>query len=625
MKYALSNDARARSVAKDLVKLAKDFNVKLPLTSAQKATAGLFGYTDWNDLMSEIGGGVGPEDHELTAADLDARRTLQRGVLLGMGFDAPQAERIISLLRPTGRTEASIKAFPKVWPIQTNSDHHPSRFRIVLDRFRQDEYYGWDGVYDSLGDIVAGWASMRPLVPMDLEACTTAYVLENLAEVVDSLSRQTGHVVEVSALVSTVPGSEDLTEGWDVMPRDPAGLTFYYFHFGNHRFPSPFKGVGVDGCYVNVVEGESDLPDSVDFTFTTSPEFERDVDLMLDNSPFIEMRGLLRNVDVSFSPGEGETIGDALKNYNGSEYSEEYVAAWRPYLQVSIEAVWRSLKLYRGRSIPSNDALFVDSHQAHFAKLERSTSEINTIAKLKEISEEGEDFPVRFLGRVPPDSTVCHEEMWSSPYPRGDSGPSKFTHEHVESKLADFDEVSRPWSIYYCGKAALEMCDDLSDDIEVARYRLVANANIMNGAHFLGAADAVESAKAVLSSGLPEAIGSLHGAVIVFLQANEFELSKEAVALMEKIAPDIPMSKAARLLVAARLGTSHEVERMASEFTASFPDVVRRLLARDQEPWGWFRDQYEDDADMNDHVACVFRAPFKRAGLIEKLKSRFAS
>jgi hypothetical protein len=631
LKYALSNDARARAVAKDLVRLAKEYKIELPLTTAQKTTAALFGYANWNGLMSEIGSGVGPEDHELAPGDLAVRRGVQREVLVGLGFDSPQADRVLALLRPTGRKEGSIQAFPRVWPIQTNDDHHPSRFKAVVNRFQGDGYYGWNGDYYALEDIMSKWARNRPHVSMDLEACTASEALENLCEEVDGLSGATGHVVEVSALISDVSGSEDLSEGWDSMPSDPAGLTGYYFHFGNHRFPSPFKGVGIAGCYVKIYQvndGGMALPAIVEFLFTTSPEFERDLDdSTLDNSAYVEMRSLLRNVGVSFSPFEGETIGDALHNDNGSEHSDEYFESWRPYLDVAIEAAWRSLKVYRGRSVPAQEALFVDSHQSDFAKLERSRSDIETISKMKEISLESDEFPVRFLGRTPPASDVSYEEMRSSPYPRNDSGPSNFTNEHVESKLADIDEASSPRSIYFCGKAALDMCDDLMpDNVLVANYKLLANANIMHGAYFAEEDGLIAAARAVLSSGLRASVDFLHGAVIVFAQQNEVELAKEAVRLMERDAPSAPLSRAGRLLVTARFGSSGEIEQEVAEFVDDLPDVARRILAMKDEPWEWFRvGKYKDEAQMNDHAACVFGAPFKRLGLTEKIKSRLVS
>jgi hypothetical protein len=271
----------------------------------------------------------------------------------------------------------------------------------------------------------------------------------------------------------------------------------------------------------------------------------------------------------------------------------------------------------------------VDSFEEDFAKLERAATDKAIVDRMRQIAENSEDLPVRFMGRTPPAEDVCRDEMAAAPYPVRGSGPDRYDMDHVRSKLADALDMWRPWSTYLCAEEALRMCADLDPtDPATQRAVLKANAFIMNGAHMVEEHDrALEAALEVHRSPLPEVVEYLPGAVIVFVDAGREDEARSAAARLEKLArPGAPIVAVATMLVLAKFSKPQIIETATMKLVALFPDVTQRLLTLEVDPWGWFfRDgaAYEDEADQNDHAACMFRKPLKLAGAMAGVKRIF--
>jgi hypothetical protein len=186
-----------------------------------------------------------------------------------------------------------------------------------------------------------------------------------------------------------------------------------------------------------------------------------------------------------------------------------------------------------------------------------------------------------------------------------------------------------PWSFYLCAEEALRMCADLDPaDPATQRAVLKANAFIMNGAHMVEEHDrALEAALAVHRSLLPEVVEYLPGAVIVLAAAGREEEARSAAERLVKLAPPAaPLAAVATMLVLATFSKRQVVETATMKLVALFPDVTQRLLTLEVDPWGWFfRDGagYLDEADQNDHAACMFHKPLKLAGAMDGVKRVF--
>jgi hypothetical protein len=626
MKYALANDARARSVAKDLARLAKEYNLKLPLTSAQNVTARLFGYSDWQDLLANVGQGRGPEDHELSKESATERRADQFETLVNAGFGT-EAGAVLDALRPTGREQASMEANPRIWPVQIGVNHHPNRMRVALDEL--DGTYIMHGKFDALPEYMSEWESKRFVHPLDRES-NSAHAINSLLMTFEIFREEAGHVVDVSAIVSDKPDTSVLDEKWSALPDDLADLGRYYFHFGNHRFPSPFKDIGIDGCYVSALDevlDENGNPGGFSFTFTTSPEIAPGFDdVLFDNEPELDLRSVLRVVEIICSDMDGEHVGSAINAANESEHSDEYVDAWRPYLERPLCAAWTALKAYRARQSPIYDALDADSFKEDFSRLERATTDQAVVDRMRQIAENSgmdQDFPVRFMGKTPPSADIYLEEMAASPFPVAGSGPERYDMNHVLSKLADALQMERIWSLYECAKEALRMCGDLdASDPTTEHVTVKARAMVMNGAHMVGDGKrALEAASAVLRSQLPEVVDYLPGAVIVLAAAGLEEDARNTSARLSEAAPGTPMAALSELLVAAIFSERHVRDTLLRKFVDHHEDAAKCILRLKVEPWNWFSRDGSYGDDEIDYAACMFNEPLRRAGVREILQA----
>ncbi len=627
MQYALANDARARSVAKDLARLAKERGVKLPLTSAQNVTARLFGYSDWQDLLANVGQGRGPEDHELPEVAAMERWADQIEVLVNAGFKGDSVASVLDALRPTGRDQASIKNKPRVWPVQIGANHHPNRLRDAINHF--NEYYSLNGSYVPLVDIMKEWETKRFVHPLDRETYSDERGISSLLMTFDIFRDETSHVVDVSAIISDTPDTVVLDEKWSALPNDPADLGRYYFHFGNHRFPSPFKDIGIDGCYVSALDeilDDNGNPGGFTFTFTTSPEIAPDYDdVLFDNALELDFRSAIRVVEITCHELNGDNVGGALSGPNESEHSDEYVDAWHPYLEKPLCAAWTALKAYRARQAPIHNALFVDSFEGHFAMLERATTDMAVVNRMRQIVEEiggDDDLPVRFMGKTPPSEDIYLEEMAASPFPRAGSGPERYDMDHVQSKLADALQMERPWSMYLCAKEALRMCGDLDASDPATEHVVVKScALIMNGANTIGAGKwALEAMNVVIRSHLPEVVDYLPGAVIVLVRAGLEEDARKASLRLAELAPGTSFAALSELLVAATFSERHVRDAMLKKFVDDHADTANRILHLKAEPWNWLCRDGSFGDDENDYAACMFNEPLRLAGLREILQ-----
>lgn len=412
--YNLLNDVRARNVAKDLAKLAKQQGISVKLPSVQNAVAKMMGHADWKVMLASIGitPSTGPEDHELDEIALAVRRAQQISSLKALGFDAGHAEDVLAKLRPTGRTSASVATAGRLAVIQTGRDYHPMRVAELWEELFHS-LPGFAGFGEDLEERLATWAQQRPMLSMDRSFC----LLDNgeVAGKIDTffeVLNETGVVLDASALAKELATHELSDDVYTDIPKAyHAGV---YVHFGANAFPSPYRDAGVEGAYVNYhhySDGVAGTPDSVNVLLVCSNPFQLD-NGWNDGSPMMkddlqEVRNLLRGAWVEFSPGEDETLADGIQNFE-KEHEEEAEPGqgWAEYIKAPAIAALHAVRLVAACKLVPSDAVTRDTPEALVRRLERTTTEDQF---LKAAANDERTPVVRYLGRAAPEATVMTE------------------------------------------------------------------------------------------------------------------------------------------------------------------------------------------------------------------------
>jgi hypothetical protein len=406
MPYFLVSDARPRAVAKDLVQIAKEQNLKLTVTSAQALSARLFGYQNWHDLQKSIGtdGRLGPEDNELTEAELSARRSTQLQHLRLGGFSETGIEIVLNKLRPTARGQSAGVARALVaYPGEER--YHPNRIADVW--FRIDEHCenfdrDFDHYYSEAVDILREWARGRDLLVLDRVLCedvggATETALESILED----TRKRGWILDAST-ISDLDASEFGEEILTSVPKDWHHAALYV-HLGKNAFPSPYADVGVEGVYLGIDIDETDRECPRAFNVSamvvcSEPDYPNRWGYGgADRSVGIRMRDNLRNGYTAFYTAGEDNLAGCI-DYSLSDESTDEDRQWAPFLSAPIYASMNALGRFFAGSLVATDAIPPTSSTI-LTKIGRSATESQFGAAVA--NWEGDSFCVRILGTYP--------------------------------------------------------------------------------------------------------------------------------------------------------------------------------------------------------------------------------
>jgi len=628
--FLMETDARARKVAKDLKAICQEKGIKLPLTKSQAATARLYGYPSWNDLLTSLGKGHSPDDHELDVQQLEDRRSMQAEALVSIGIPAADTQVVLSRLAPTGRTESTVKSSDTVALVQHLSDYHPIRFMEAMD-LAHHHLKDWDGRLMDLEDRYAQWLKGRNAIFLDRMLGNAADSIEAVHFLAEWVSKETGYVIDACANAVAFSEVDALDATWS--PEiGPSG--FHYIHFGPHRFPSPFPRLGVEGCYIHYRSDEDEAPGYFSFTFMVSEEVGPEDDLYdkhLGTMPSI--RNLLRRIDVSFSPLEGETLGACISDRSGGEYPDEYARAWVPYLKPLLNAAWNSLTAYTTRQLPIVDALYVDLPREDIRKLQRARTEKRRLEVMRELAEDSIDMAIRYMGRTPP-SRDLFSERGSCPYPRADSGIAGYDVTYVQSLLEDAMESWRPIGMLWHARTVDDLVRPFLDgysqpgskpdaEFVVARQQhLRAVALMMNAEWVIEEHEAALSSARYLLDNFGNGLGPyLPGIVKLFIEAGDLRTARDAYERFRSLMPESGLKCWTEALIAASAGNRENALRSLVRAIDANPQAVHAIMGSYFSPWSWFfRDLEEPGGDDEaDHVGCLHGTTWKMVNGWEEL------
>lgn len=428
MRYKMKNDSRASSVAKDLVKIAKERNLSLSLAKAQEVVAVMLGYTNWRELKSLIGttSETGPEDSELDAIALSARRAEQKAALANTGFDPEQSEIILARLRPTGRTADAIAGSRTVARTSNVKDYHPNRVRSAWQDLYDFAIEGFDGSYEGAALRLHEWMAERHVHPLDLEL--PMHLRENddnnTVDIAFLLGEDTGFVIDGSALAAS--SATDPIDDSFAIGLANGHPTLNYVHLGYNAFPSPYWDAGIEGVYIEVFLGRDKTPDSVCLQFVTSDPHNPASSYHTTVGEQL-LRNVMRSHSISYDACEGESLTTAFRNIE--ESSDAVSRQWAPYVRAPAIAAINILSAYMGRKVAVNDAVSAyDYAQKDTVKAERAATDAAFFKALKD-GDDTRFLAVRHLARPAPSIDLYSEAKPSSL--EEDKIPSHFAAVHI--------------------------------------------------------------------------------------------------------------------------------------------------------------------------------------------------
>jgi len=490
-------------------------------------------------------------------------------------------------------------ARPQACPtVRVVGDHHPSRYlALVAALFRENPGFG------DLPDIeahLAAWAAGRPLQPLD----------RLMLSIEDPFQGSFFFAEEIGRLTGTSHDAAALARDWSAIPSeagawDPAlaGDTVY-LHFGAHAFPSPFPGLGVEGCYVEAYAVDGGLPDYVAFRFVLSPDLAPKGERRHADSPEVRLRDLARGMEVGFSPSAGQRAGAALGS-NPARYPEAYRALWAPYLPPLLNAAWHGLAAVR-RPAPHGtpDGL---SH----AYAEAGREDVRHAIAVEIADGEGK-LVVRYLGRAPVAPGTATEWI-AAPYPAAGTPDIAYEGAACDALLADAREAAAPGTaLAHADRAlALAILGVSAGATGATRHWTLAQSLRANALAALGedaAAAAVASQLAGLLAADPD--GLVPGIVGLLVASGDMATAR---ALLERLGePDEDPAHAWTLALVASLSGRPARRDFAIGCAMSLePRVGAALLSGKPLPWLWHPGPGERTRDPV-RIAAALEAGWRR-------------
>lgn len=118
MRIYFSNISRPKIVAKKLKASLEFLGVVLRLADSQRLTAQLYGYRDWHELNLAIGTlPHSPDDEDISASQVAARREYQALRLVGAGIPKNKALYALLMICPTARSQTAFYDFEPAYAL----------------------------------------------------------------------------------------------------------------------------------------------------------------------------------------------------------------------------------------------------------------------------------------------------------------------------------------------------------------------------------------------------------------------------------------------------------------------------------------------------------------------------
>jgi hypothetical protein len=322
---------------------------------------------------------------------------------------------------------------PRLPSVLVARDHHPCRFLELVPN-----YLSAMRGHAEIDEGVRAWAQGRPLHPLDRDLLSISEPFQGSFFFASEIGRLTGTSHDVGALARRWSGRDASAAAWDP---SLSGDTLY-LHFGAHAFPSPFLGLGVEGCYVESYQAGPGTPEHVAMRFTVTPDLAPGGGPIPEDSLDVRMRNLIRGYEIGFSPARGERVGAALSS-NPANYPDAYAAAWRPYLGAVVNAAWHGYVAVRCGLHPHRDALPHGTSPSLAESYARASTEGERRDLAVRIAAGRGRLVLRYLGRAPARSGV-RTEWDQATYPCPGSPEPRYAEEACEAALADAQEGACP-------------------------------------------------------------------------------------------------------------------------------------------------------------------------------------
>jgi hypothetical protein len=343
--FRMSCRSDASQVALRLRDLLAVEGVFVDIRRARSLAAEILGYRTWSALLSDLNGPVGLDDEIVDVEVVTRRRVLAYSALSPLVADSSVVGRVITALAPTSCERHGARTHRRYADLCAPDAYHPVRFCMLLDHVDLGEWDDRDEDEDDairrLVDRAEGLiASHTEFFPYDGYA-----VHERRIRPMARLARR----VRDEPLRIVDAESQALALSVHPLPTSvPAGDR--YVHLGRHRFPSPYPGLGIEGCYVT-----RDAAERLCLLPALSPPAETEVESCdPDDLPgylLEHLRGHAMPLEaiidgggvVALDPSPGRESFGPFDPQGRAPYAEGLDGLWRPFMRPVAAAALNAL------------------------------------------------------------------------------------------------------------------------------------------------------------------------------------------------------------------------------------------------------------------------------------------
>lgn len=473
--FRMVSDSRARRVARDLRDLLKSEGVGVSLTRAQALTANLYGYGSWPALLADLGADFSLDDPDESEDEVDGRFRRALGVVLGALPSLPAAQRLLAALQPTNRANVAAQRATLV-ELANPDAYHPVRLKRLVEETEevlcafQDLERDVGGPFTDADaiersgraahDVVEAAIAGEDLTLLPYDAY--AVLQRRLLPLYAAATR-----VETSACAIVDAEAVSLDLAARVIP-DLSASADHYVHLGALRFPSPYPGLGIEGCYVRTgADG-----DVVISAVLSPPAFGPDAESYLDGFSIPTMllahaRGHTMRLAEIIDGGLAVNLPPVADILAIGSFD----AQGRPPFVAGLDALWRTCLrpaaaaavnavVQAGQRAPGERLLgvAVPADHALARRIAKARTPQQTEAALAALREEAAGPVVQILGTTPtsaetgyiPDALphapafwpTMHGEAWLAFFVRG--GTSEYDFEESADLIYDYARLVAP-------------------------------------------------------------------------------------------------------------------------------------------------------------------------------------
>ncbi len=248
--FRMVSDDRARRVARNLRNLLRTEGVAVTAPRAQALTAALYGYPSWTALVADLGPDFALDDGDVSPVEVEIRHRRSLAVILGVLPSLSAAGRLLAALGPTA-TPCSRPSRSVVAVLDHPAAFHPVRLRALVE----DTESVRDGIEDSDDGELPPEALAEAALALVTSSCATDDLTLLPYDVYALLQRRLLALHAAAGRVTTasraIIDAESVALAMASRPIPSLGAPVdHYVHLGHSRFPSPYPGLGIEGCYL---------------------------------------------------------------------------------------------------------------------------------------------------------------------------------------------------------------------------------------------------------------------------------------------------------------------------------------------------------------------------------------